>query len=365
MTLEGRLYWPWVGWACLCLTAMIVRAGEETIPYHLGYAGMGLAAGLDVWSHRRSILTLGGYTLATGAVLIWRAEQGVIAWEETSEIPLMALLLALVLWHIGRRNLAIERVSRLVEREQAQMARRERLVRTVSHEMRTPLAIAGGYVDLLRLQQLPLGALEDLHVVREELDRSSRAVDRLLRLIRSHENLPLLDLDLDDLLKELVERWRVVADRDWLIESTAGVQKVNADRVRACIDTLVENAVRYTSPGDVIRVFSRSGLDSYVVGVADSGPGLTADQVAAVNALPDAMDVPLVSDPRSQTGLGLSLVRDAVEWRGGRLVAGGAREGGTEVCVVCPRDPTYLPFMPGPSGGRSSAATHGSLTTAL
>ncbi len=107
----------------------------------------------------------------------------------------MCLLLTLVLWHIGRRNVALDRVGRLVEREQAQMVRRERLVRTVSHEMRTPLAIAGGYVDLLRRQELPEPVLGDLLVVREELDRSSRAVDRLLRLIRSHENLPLMQVN--------------------------------------------------------------------------------------------------------------------------------------------------------------------------
>lgn len=332
-------FWLWVGWATLCVAAMAASPGEETIPYHLGYAGLGLAAGLDIWSRRRSVAALGGYTLASGAILTSRAADGVIAWEETSEIPLMCLLLMLVLWHIGRRNVALDRVGRLVERDQAQMARRERLVRTVSHEMRTPLAIAGGHVDLLRQQHLPAPVQDDLLVVREELDRSSRAVDRLLRLIRSHENLPLMKLDTDELIVSVVERWRVVAERDWQVEAHAGWQKANADRVRACIDTLIENALRYTTTGDVVRVFARVEDDSFIFGVADSGPGLNPTQRAAINAPPpESEDVPLVSDPRSQTGLGLSLVRDAVEWRGGRLVAERSREGGAEVLVICPRD---------------------------
>jgi two-component system OmpR family sensor kinase len=342
MKLEGRLFWPFIAWALLCIVAMFLLPGQETIPYHLGYAGLGLAAGFDVWSHRRSVLTLGGYTLGTGAVLVSRAADGVIAWEETTEIPLMAILLMLVLWHIGRRNLAITRVSRLLERDQAQMARRERLVRTVSHEMRTPLAIAGGYVDLLRGQQLPPAAHDDLGVVREELDRSSRAVDRLLRLIRSHENLPLMPIELDEMLRGILERWRVVADRDWRIETSLGIQKANADRVHACVDTLIENALRYTEPGDVVRVFGWVEHDKYVIGVADSGPGFTADQVSSINAAStDMPDAPLVSDPRSQTGLGLSLVRDAVEWRGGRIVARRGREGGAEVRLLCPRETTH------------------------
>jgi signal transduction histidine kinase len=161
----------------------------------------------------------------------------------------------------------------------------------------------------------------------------------------------------DHLLNELVERWRVVADRDWQIETATGVQKVNADRLRACVDTLVENAVRYTSAGDVIRVFGRARHDTYVLGVADSGPGLTADQVDAINAPSVELTVtPLVSDPRSQSGLGLSLVRDAVEWRGGRLVAGRSREGGAELRVMCPRHSVELPALLGRASTRTPEA---------
>jgi signal transduction histidine kinase len=48
-----------------------------------------------------------------------------------------------------------------------------------------------------------------------------------------------------------------------------------------------------------------------------------------------------VSDPRSQTGLGLSLVRDAMEARGGRLEALRSAEGGADVRIVCPRTVRY------------------------
>jgi two-component system, OmpR family, sensor kinase len=341
VTRPGRTFWPWLLWAAVCIALMGVFAGQETIPYHLGYVGLALAAGFDVWSPRRAVYTLGGYTLASGAILVHRAAGGVIAWEETAEIPLMCLIVGMALWHILKRNEAIARVSRLVEREQAQMARRERLVRIVSHEMRTPLAIATGYVDLLRAQALPDPADEDLHVVREELDRSSLAVDRLLRLIRFQDEVPLLDLDIDSLLREMVERWQVVAEREWRVEAQAGIQKVNADRLRACVDTLIENAVRYTTDGDTIRVFAHEQGATYVVGVADSGDGLTDEQIAAINATGDSSDSPIISDPRSQTGLGLSLVRESIEWRGGRLRAGRAPEGGAEVRISCPSLATF------------------------
>jgi signal transduction histidine kinase len=361
MIRPGRFFWPWLAWAAVCIVAMEMTPGEETIPYHLGYVGLALAAGFDVWSPRRAVLTLGGYTLASGAILVRRAADGAIAWEETAEIPLMCAIVGMALWHVLKRNEAIARVSKLVEREQAQMARRERLVRIVSHEMRTPLAIAGGYIDLLRRQDLPEPAPEDLCVVREELDRSALAVDRLLRLIRSQDNLPLLDLDLDSLLREMVQRWQVVADRDWRVEADAGIQKLNADRMRACVDTLIENAVRYTNAGDTIRVFARRRGDTYVVGVADAGVGFTPDQIAAINATAlDTTEQPIITDPRSQTGLGLSLVREGVEWRGGRLLAGRAAEGGAEVRIICPSLDTFRNgsgIEADPSAGLAAAAT--------
>jgi signal transduction histidine kinase len=210
--------------------------------------------------------------------------------------------------------------------------------------MRTPLSIAGGYVDLLRQQALPAETLDDLQVVREEVDRSSRAVDRLLRLIHSQENLPMLDVDLDELLHQIMDRWRVVADRDWCIDSSVGTRKANADRVRACIDTLIENAVRYTASGDVVRVFGGVEADGFVIGVADSGPGFTPSQMSAINLPGNApTEVALLNDPRSQTGLGLSLVRDVVESRGGRLVVRHSAQGGAEVRLEWPRKLVDVP----------------------
>lgn len=331
-----RLFWPWVAWAALCIVGMALAPGQETIPYHLGYAGLALAAGLDAWSHPQSVVALGGYTLLTGAVLLFRAANSTIAWEETAEIPLMCLLMVMVFWHMERRNNAYAHATAVADRERAQRERRERLVRITSHEMRTPLSIASGYVDLLCAGAIDPKTQDDLAVVREELDRVSMATGRMLRLIRLYEDLPVAAVDMDELVTTTATRWHVVADRQWEVETDLGVQEANEERVRACLDTLIENAVRYTEPGDVVRLFANRADAVNVIGVADSGPGFSEAQLESINARGSDVDlsVPLVSDPRSQTGLGLSLVREVVESRGARLVAGRSREGGGEVCIV-------------------------------
>ena len=331
-----NLFIPWVVCGTVCATAMLLMPGRETIPYHLGYAGLAIAFGLDVWGTRRAYVSLAAYSLTTGGILALSAARGYIDWGEVTEFPLMHLLMALMVWHVANRDKALKLAREMAENDRQQVARRERLVRTTSHEMRTPLTIAAGYVDVLRETETgPI--LDDLDVVREEIDRLDRACDRLLRMIRFHDNLPQEPVDLDRLLADSVERWQVVEPRDWLVDSAAGTVEANAERVRVCLDTLVENAVRYTEEGDTIRVFAHPAGDMVRLGVADAGSGFSAEQLRVFNSPQEPLaDATSTQDPRSRTGLGLSLVREIVESRGGRLEAGVAREGGALVTLVLP-----------------------------
>ena len=113
-------------------------------------------------------------------------------------------------------------------------------------------------------------------VVHEELDRISRACDRLLRMIRFHEQLPTRPFDLDLMVRNLVLRWGVVAQREWCADVAAGTVVCSEERLRACLDTLVENAVRYTEEGQAIRVFARREGPFVLLGVSDGGTGLSA-----------------------------------------------------------------------------------------
>ncbi|WP_372734636.1 sensor histidine kinase [Nocardioides sp.] len=344
MNTGPRLFWPWVALAVACVTTMILLPGVETVAYHLGYIGLGIAAGFDRWSPLRAVSGLVFYTVSSGAVLIVRAQSGEIDWAETSEIPLMALLLAMVIWHIQRGHRARDRLGLTLSAEQDAIARRERLFRFTSHEMRTPLTIAGGFVDAMLLDDQPAPASEDLHVIREELDRSTMAVDRLLRLLGDGEELPETLVDIDKLLADVLGRWQVVVpDREWVLDTRCGVQRASPGRLRAALDTLVENAVRYTRAGERIRLFAATDENHFVIGVADAGPGFSPVQLAAISRPPiEGTDIPLVPDKNSQTGLGLSLVRESVARTHARLRASVAPEGGALIEIVSERTPGGL-----------------------
>jgi len=342
---------------------MFLRPGQETIPYHLGWAGFALAFGLGTWSRRQLVMALSWYAIATGAALERSRLLGYIGWDETTEIPLMFLLALLMVWHVRRRQAALAHVTRLAERDVQACLDREQLMQLTSHELRTPLTIARGYIELLQTRATELENKQDLSVVFDELERLSRVSDRLIRMIRLQDDTTTEIVDIDHVMAQAVERWRVVADRRWLLDSQAGCDLGSSERLRTGLDTLVENAIRYTSVGDTIRLVGFRNQSHVVVGVFDSGVGLTDHQINAINfaepppetdeesasATGPELDPDSTADTKDRlagTGLGLSIVRTLANARGGTLHASHAPDGGAAMILTFPLD---SPCVVGPS----------------
>jgi signal transduction histidine kinase len=336
------LFWPWVVLTVACLGLMWAAPGEEVVPFHLIWIGFALAYGFEPWPVPITCVALALATVLSGAILLTRASLGIIAWEETSEILLMATLACLVLWHVRRRLAATAAVTRLADHQVAAARQRERLGRLTSHEMRTPLTIASGYVDLLLAHEDRHDQCDDLLVVRDELGRLVRAGDRLLRTITLEDELPQDSLDLSDLVEETVTRWSTVAHRTWVSDTTQATGVASRERLRVCLDTLIENAVRYTEPGGTIRVFCHpDGPGAICLGVADSGPGFSPEQAALLNDRECAAhgDNGLgigPSGPGGQTGYGLGIVQEIITARHGTVRAERAPEGGALVRMHLP-----------------------------
>lgn len=344
-TVGGDHFYSWLAIATLCALCMWLWPGDETIPYHIAWASFALLYGLGEWRLVRAVAGLALCTVATGAVLVIRAAGGVIEWQETSEIPLMAILMVLAVWNIRRRQIALADAEVMAARERQQAADTERLTRLTSHELRTPLTIARGYVELILSRADDPEQRRDLAVVDDELDRLTRVTERLVRVIRLQGGGEVERVDLDAVLRQIADRWAPVADRRWVVEADAGWYDGSAERMRASLDTLIENAIRYTADGDTVRLIGARESGLIIVGVADSGSGLSAEQIDLINA-DGAADAQAPRDELSQTGLGLGLVRGVVAARGGRLVAGVASEGGAQLLLQIPlvaATPAVLP----------------------
>lgn len=351
------LFVPWLVFALVCVSLMIRFPGGETIPFHLGWVALGVVYGLNPWPLRWAIGAVIGYALTSGAVLVARASSETIALEETSEIPLMCMLVLLMIWHVSRRQSALADLD-LVRRQEGDRAhRREHMARLISHEIKTTVTVASGYLDLVLARTKAPDGRADLEVARDELHRLSRASDRLLRMMRLQEEPAVSLVDVDAMMQETLERWTTVAERAWLLDVRVGWALAAPHRIRACLDTLIENSLRYTPPGGTIRLVGFRSHRDMCIGLADSGPGLSHDQARAIHQ--NSLELVDDADERqhAEAGLGLSIVQEVVQQRNGHLVAGRSAEGGALILMVMPMD-TAARDAPGQTDIDDSSADH-------
>jgi signal transduction histidine kinase len=227
----------------------------------------------------------------------------------------------------------------MLDRLQATMIVQRRLLSDVSHQLRTPLTVARGHLEVLARQ--PHADMDEVRdtvaVVVDELDHMRALVERLLLLGRALEPdfLQIERLDLRTFLSDLSDSARVLAPRRWaLTEVPDVVLEVDVAKLRGALLNLVDNAVGATTPADTIEIRAlRSPSDgSLRLSVEDSGPGIPDDQLPTVLARFGRLG----SADREGSGLGLAIVTAVAEAHGGTFELGHSELGGCRAAIVLP-----------------------------
>jgi len=309
------LFPAWLIFTAANTVAMFAVPGQETIPFHFIYISMALVYGLQPWPLARTYVILGVVAATTGVALAWHVKNGVIGWEETTEIPLMAVLFLVMVWHVRRRVAAIREARRYADSEHEMREMQKRFVRFASHELRTPVTVGRGFAELIRDAQPGSQAAQDAIVVLEEFDNLERIAASLLTLARVDERATVKPavVPLSPLLERTVTRWRPAADRDWRLSPTSAVVVADRQRLETAIDSLVENAVRYTEKGGRIGLAAYPDAESIVIEVRDDGPGIPDEELAYV------FESFRSGASRGGTGIGLAIVKTIVEAHGGAV----------------------------------------------
>jgi signal transduction histidine kinase len=337
-TTNRLLIGGWAAAAALLAALMWLEPGKETVPFHFIWIGLALVYGFTRWPLGAMVSSLLLVTAVTGVILGHHAAEGVIPWEETTEVPLMMAVFGVMVWHVSRRNQALLEVRRLADAENRRLEVQQLFLRLASHEMRTPITVARGYTELVRTAHPDPVTREDTDVVLDELDKLAGITQRIVTLMQLEEPYRLAPACLDDHLERIAHRWRPAADRDWSVRSQIGTVLVNAERLEAAIDTLVENAIRATAPGDRIELIGSSDPNGWQVAVADTGTGMPEDQVADLIAGRSARNM--------GTGLGMAIVRSVAATLGGEVRISSRPGQGTTVAITVPADG---PPKPGPA----------------
>lgn len=222
--------------------------------------------------------------------------------------------------------------------------REERLrqfVSNASHELRTPLTSIRGYLDLYAAGGFRKpGELDDaIRRLQGEADRMGLLVEDLLVLAKLDEEQPLDigEMRLDHMLQDVVAL-ALAAHPDRRIDLTVPSDLViEADRLRLhqAVVVLVDNAIRHTPSDTDIEVMAAAAEGHTEISVIDTGPGLSADEVAAVF---DRFSRGDRSRARRSggSGLGLSIAQAIVRAHGGDITLRSAPGDGATFTIELP-----------------------------
>jgi signal transduction histidine kinase len=236
---------------------------------------------------------------------------------------------------------------RLFESAESASRAKSEFIANMSHELRTPLNAIIGFAEVMRAQ--PYGALEAHYSEYvQDIESSGR---HLLALINDILDLSKIEAGRMELREEAVDLAELAAGCIGLLRARAEqagldlVSLLRADlpefwldplKIRQVLLNLLSNALKFTPAGGRIAVdAAMDAAGDWVLTVADTGIGMSADQIAVAMQPFGQIDNRL-SRAHTGTGLGLPLARRLVELHGGALDLHSAPGQGTQVSIRLP-----------------------------
>ena len=276
-------------------------------------------------------------------------------------ITLLAIIV--MIWFIWRdaRKERIYRENLEAANEEIQriMNQRERLLLTITHDIKAPAASISGFIDLMKEYVTEAQGMECLQNIKNSAAHLSRLVASLLdyhQLENGLMKVQPVSFSPTQLVKESVEGMRLRAEEKGLsisYEMTMGMKKeanqenetdkelflADAFRIRQILDNLVSNAIKYTDHGSVnieARVSKIMGKLTLTMSVKDTGKGMTDEEkqkvFQAFTRLKSAQGI-------EGTGLGLSITQELVSLLGGEILLRSTLGKGSNFIVTLPIEP--------------------------
>ena len=228
--------------------------------------------------------------------------------------------------------------NEMLDRLERSFASQRRFADDASHELKTPLTIVRGHLELL--DEDPAERRETLALVTDELDRMGRIVEDLLVLARRDEPdfLSLSTVDVGALTDALLAKAGALARREWVLDVRGqGVIVADGQRLTQAVVQLAENAARYAGADEPIAIGSIVSGGEARFWVRDQGPGIPAHERQAVF---ERFRRGAGTGRSDGAGLGLAIVKTIAEAHNGRVELETSSAGSVFSIVVPVDQPT-------------------------
>lgn len=233
-------------------------------------------------------------------------------------------------------------------KEEAEEANRLKsgFISMMSHEIRTPLNVILGFNNVIR-ELFDTGKDEDVSKYFEAVEKAGKrllnTINQILDISRIEAGefeLKLKDIDINQKITEVISQLDVLAKNKEIkfeISLDNSIPQLKLDEY--CIDgilfNLINNAIKFSSPGLKIEIYSKKSVDKVSLKIRDYGIGMSEEYQKHLFQ-PFSQEEVGYARPYEGTGLGLALTKKFVELMGGEIKVWSKKGEGTEFEVILP-----------------------------
>lgn len=219
-------------------------------------------------------------------------------------------------------------VNDMLDRLEGSMQAQDQLLADVRHELKTPVTIVRGHLELLD-EHRPEDVKETRELVLDELDRMTALIDDIAVLASSQgPHLHIETVDVGDLCEQIHAKSAAIGGHDWFLDRQATpehtVVRLDAARMTQAMLQLVDNAAKYSPEGTAITIGSTFTAGTVQLWVADQGPGIAPSAQQRIFERFGRADTGRGIDG---SGLGLSIVDAIAQAHGGRVTLDSSSQG--------------------------------------
>ncbi len=192
------------------------------------------------------------------------------------------------------------------------------LINTIVHDLKSPLNTVQGILSLVKENKSANGEVAELIGIADKaLANGHGIIHQLLTVRELEENsdqFPCEEIDTTELVQELHDGFQVMAKQKNIalnITAEPYIFTSNKWQIRRILDNLVSNAIKFSSPGSVVRVRSSHSGEYVIFQIEDQGPGFNKDDLDKIYGRFQKLSARPTAGEHSN-GLGLSTVQALV-----------------------------------------------------
>ncbi len=200
----------------------------------------------------------------------------------------------------------------------------KKMLSNISHDIKTPLTVILGYLEIMRLRDCEDVTLQKVEAKAKQVMELIDQFFTLAKLEAGDKKIEMVKINISELCRETVLGYcDILIQKDYAVDIIIPEQQIFAqgdmESINRILNNLLSNAIRYGSDGKYIGLFVREDLDFVYIDVVDKGKGIEKQFAASVFERLYTME-----DSRNRSiqgnGLGLTIARNLARQMGGDLL---------------------------------------------